>query len=79
MSICGIKNRSAIFACLCKPNAPEKKTAMHGATENWITVKTVKGRADINGDGEITPMDATAIQYYLADMKTPFKIGEPIK
>ena len=42
----GIKNQIAVFDCLCRPSAPEKKTAIHGATENWSTVNMVKGRAN---------------------------------
>ena len=34
--------------------------------------------ADADGDEEITVMDATAIQYYLAHMKKQYNIGEPI-
>lgn len=38
-----------------------------------------KETSDIDGDGKITVMDATAIQYYLANMKTTYKIGEKIE
>lgn len=38
-----------------------------------------KTTADVDGDGIITVMDATAIQYYLANMKTTYKIGEKIE
>jgi hypothetical protein len=34
--------------------------------------------ADVDGDGEITIIDATYIQRYLAEMDTPYRIGETV-
>ena len=48
---------------------------MDSAIEIPFTI--TKTTADMDGDDEITVMDATAIQYYLAQMKDPYHIGEP--
>ena len=39
---------------------------------NYLTI------GDLDGDGKITVMDATQIQYYLANMKNPHNIGKTL-
>ena len=37
-----------------------------------------KTTSDVDGNGEINVIDATAIQYYLAQLKTNYPIGQPV-
>lgn len=48
---------------------------------NYFVPISVKDKllGDVDGDGMITVMDATAIQYYLAGMIISYKIGESIE
>ncbi|MBQ3330131.1 MAG: hypothetical protein IJG87_03020 [Ruminococcus sp.] len=34
--------------------------------------------ADVDGDGDVTIIDVTCIQRYLAGIEVPYAIGEPV-